>query len=80
MCRDLLRGACELVPPYATQLSALLQEEGREQDLALVEALGRRLLEAVAAARVEAATAPPTAEVGDNGEVSIGMNNRHVAL
>jgi hypothetical protein len=59
VCLDILRGASQLARPYAAHLSRLLQEEGREQERALVEALGGCLLEVVAAAR------------GDGTEVSI---------
>jgi hypothetical protein len=34
---DILRGASQLAQPYAAHLSKLLQEEGREQERALVE-------------------------------------------
>jgi hypothetical protein len=52
VCLDILRGASQLAQPYAAHLSKLLQEEGRGQELALVEALGGCLLAVVAAARV----------------------------
>jgi hypothetical protein len=51
VCLDILRGASQLAQPYAAHLSKLLQGEGREQERALVEALGGCLLEVVAAAR-----------------------------
>jgi hypothetical protein len=50
VCLDILRGASQLAQPYAAHLSKLLQEEGREQERALVEALGDCLLEVVAVA------------------------------
>jgi hypothetical protein len=50
VCLDILRGASQLAQPYAAHLSKLLQEEGREQERALVEALGGCLLEVVAVA------------------------------
>jgi hypothetical protein len=53
VCLDILRGASQLAQPYAAHLSKLLQGEGREQERALVEALGGCLLEVVAAAQVE---------------------------
>jgi hypothetical protein len=37
VCLDILRGASKLAQPYAAHLSKLLQEEGREQERALVE-------------------------------------------
>jgi hypothetical protein len=36
VCLDILRGASQLAQPYAAHLSWLLQEEGREQERALV--------------------------------------------
>jgi hypothetical protein len=51
VCLDILRGASQLAQPYAAQLSMLLKEEGREHELALVEALVSCLGEVVAVAR-----------------------------
>jgi hypothetical protein len=68
LCLHSLRGASELAQPYASHLAKLLQEEGRGQDLAMVEALGVCLLEVVAAARGEAMV-----QDGDGGQVSNGL-------
>jgi hypothetical protein len=70
VCLDILRGASQLAQPYAAHLSKLLQEEGREQERALVEALGGCLLEVVAVARGEAMAQP-----GESMEVSTGSES-----
>jgi hypothetical protein len=70
VCLDILRGASQLAQPYAAHLSKLLQEEGREQERALVEALGGCLLEVVAAARGQA-----MAQQGDGLQVSNGSES-----
>jgi hypothetical protein len=71
VCLDILRGASELAQPYATHLSKLLQEEGREQERALVEALGGCLLEVVAAARGQAMAQPGEGLQVSNGSESL---------
>jgi hypothetical protein len=70
VCLDILRGASQLAQPYAAHLSKLLQEEGREQERALVEALGGCLLEVVAAARDQG-----IAQQGDGLQVSNGSES-----
>jgi hypothetical protein len=69
-CLHILRGASELAQPYASHLAKLLQEEGREQDLVMVEALGGCLLDVVAAARGDAMV-----QDGDGGQVSNGAGS-----
>jgi hypothetical protein len=62
---DILRGASQLAHPYAAHLSQLLQEEGRAQELAWVEALVGCLSFVVAAARGQITIAPPNAHTQD---------------